>query len=274
MMPNWPSSQARPSAGNLLVPASPRVRPHHDPYRKRCASTTSAFSLKSGRIGPGHQASIRNGRRRCFEPLRYGVGVIHFGRFNETARPPRLRLFLPAPAADTIYLDPPVGEEHLQPVPMVGDSSPSRDFGEIRARCRRATSRPRAARSGPGARPATARPGSMAYMAAIRRSPSAGDRGAVAVVDAVRPTVTLDHPLARAPPPRCSRHIPSTCSLPWNPSEKAHRVAAAAAGRVEEHHAGRIRTGPGPLIAGQRPQVPRLGLAPGPGPAPAPGSRP
>ena len=44
--------------------------------------------------------------------------------------------------------------------------------------------------------------------------------------------------------------------------EKVHRVAAAAAGGVEECHAGRVRTGPGPLIAGQRPQIPRPGIAP------------
>ena len=50
--------------------------------------------------------------------------------------------------------------------------------------------------------------------------------------------------------------------LAFEALEKALGVAAAAAGRVEEHHAGRIRPGPGSLIAGQRPQVPRLGLAP------------
>ena len=39
-------------------------------------------------------------------------------------------------------------------------------------------------------------------------------------------------------------------------------MASAAAWRVEKHHPRRVRTGPRTLIAGQRPQIPRLGLAP------------
>ena len=44
--------------------------------------------------------------------------------------------------------------------------------------------------------------------------------------------------------------------------EKPLGVASTAAGRIEKHHPGRIRTGPGTLVTGQSPQISRLRLAP------------
>ena len=146
-----------------------------------------------------------------------------------------------------IHLDPPVGEEHLQPVPVVGHVSQFLAQAGLRQYPGALLSQPHPEvieqRRGPclaHGQPDLGRPSPNRILDGVHGrdapQPFGGDHRAVAVVNLVQ--------------------------LALESIEKALGVVYAAPGRVEERHAGRVRTGPGSLIAGQRPQIRRLGLAP------------